>query len=358
MWPHATPIVWNDDDTVAMIDQRVLPHREDVFTARTVEDVAHAIRAMIIRGAPAIGVATAMGVALAFRDANRVPDDPDQRLQYFRQVADLLRATRPTAVNLGWALRRMERVLRDHVHDDADTLFHVLREEALQIQEEDIVLNHRIGEYGARLFDRPVRILTICNTGFLATAGYGTAAGVIRSLWRHRRLDRVYVCETRPYLQGARLTTWELMRDGIPVTLITDNMAGFLMQRQMVNAVITGADRIARNGDTANKIGTYTLAVLAHTHGIPFYVAAPYSTIDMDTPDGSHIPIEERDPREVTHIRDVPIAPDGIDVWNPAFDVTPHTLISGIITDRGVIEPPLPEHLAERFTREEHAPAE
>ena len=358
MWTYATPIVWNDDDTVAMIDQRVLPHREDVFIAHTVEDVAHAIRAMIIRGAPAIGVATAMGVALAFRDAARVPDAPDRRLQYFRQVADLLRATRPTAVNLVWALRRMERVLRNHLYDDADTLFHVLREEALQIQEEDIALNHRIGEYGARLFERPVRILTICNTGFLATAGYGTAAGVIRSLWRHRRLDRVYVCETRPYLQGARLTTWELMREGIPVTLITDNMAGFLMQRRMVDAVVTGADRIARNGDTANKIGTYTLAVLAHTHGIPFYVAAPYSTIDMDTPDGTHIPIEERDPREVTHIRDVPIAPDGVDVWNPAFDVTPHTLISGIITDRGVIEPPLPEHLAERFARETYAPAE
>lgn len=351
MWPYETPIVWQvEDHTVWMIDQRYLPHREDVYVARSHEDVAHAIRTMVIRGAPAIGVAAAMGVALAFRDASAVSADPVGRRAYFRRVAETLRQTRPTAVNLTWALRRMERVLEAHLDAPPDELFRYLRTEALEIQVEDVALNRRIGEYGAQLFHEPARLLTICNTGFLATAGYGTAAGVIRTLWRRGLLERVYVCETRPYLQGARLTMWEFLREGIPAALITDGMAGFLLQRGMASAVLTGADRIARNGDTANKVGTYTLAVLAHYHGLPFYVAAPYSTIDMATPDGTHIPIEERNPQEVTHVMDVPIAPEGTPVWNPAFDVTPHELITAIITDRGVIGRPIPEELARRFS--------
>ncbi|MCS7313555.1 MAG: S-methyl-5-thioribose-1-phosphate isomerase [Acidobacteria bacterium] len=351
MWPYETPIVWQaEDHTVWMIDQRYLPHREDIYVARSYEDVAWAIRTMVIRGAPAIGVAAAMGVALAFRDASTVPVDPAARQAYFRRVAETLRQTRPTAVNLTWALGRMERVLEAHLDAPPDELFRYLRTEALEIQVEDVVLNQRIGEYGAQLFQEPAYLLTICNTGFLATAGYGTAAGVIRTLWRRGLLERVYVCETRPYLQGARLTMWEFLREGIPATLITDGMAGFLVQRGMVSAVLTGADRIARNGDTANKVGTYTLAVLAHYHGLPFYVAAPYSTIDMATPDGIHIPIEERDSREVTHVMEVPIAPEGTPVWNPAFDVTPHELITAIITDQGVIGRPIPEELARRFS--------
>jgi methylthioribose-1-phosphate isomerase len=351
MWPYETPIVWQvEDHTVWMIDQRYLPHREEVYVARTYADVARAIREMVIRGAPAIGIAAAMGVALAFRVMPGVPQDPETRRAYFRQVAETLRRTRPTAVNLAWALRRMEGVLEAHLEASPDELFRRLRAEALEIQAEDVALNRRIGEYGADLFHGPVRLLTICNTGFLATGGYGTAAGVIRTLWKRGLLERVYVCETRPYLQGARLTMWEFLREGIPAALITDGMAGFLLQRGMASAVLTGADRIARNGDTANKVGTYTLAVLAHYHGLPFYVAAPYSTIDMATPDGTHIPIEERDPREVTHVMDVPIVPANTPVWNPAFDVTPHELITAIITDRGVIGRPIPEELARRFS--------
>ena len=340
-----TPIRWVDD-RVELLDQRRLPFEEVWLTITDVRTMADAIRSMAIRGAPAIGIATAMGVALAFRDPKRVPADLSQRDRYFEEIATVLRETRPTAVNLRWALDRMSQLYRRYRSESPEALYRIFRDEALKIHEEDIAMNRAMGEYGAAEFSRPVRLLTICNTGALATGGYGTALGVIRSLRAQNKLLAVYACETRPYLQGARLTMWELEHDEIPGVLICDNMAGFLMQRGEVDAVITGADRIVANGDTANKIGTYTLAVLARQHGIPFYVAAPVSTIDLSLEDGSAIPIEERSPDEVRAVFGHPIAPPNCSVWNPAFDVTPGELITAIITNVGVIRPPYRETLA------------
>ena len=311
-----------------LLDQRRLPAEETWVACRTADEVAGAIRQMVVRGAPLIGVAGAYGVALAC--AERRGDRAA-----IEEAARRLRSARPTAVNLAWAVDRvLGRLRRDGFTVEA------AEDEARRIAEEDEASCWRIGESGAALLPREGGVLTHCNTGALATAGIGTAAGVIRRAVARGHKLKVYATETRPYLQGARLTAWELSRDGIDVTLITDGMAGYVMQQGLVQAVIVGADRIARNGDVANKIGTYALAVLARAHGIPFYVAAPYSSIDLKVPDGRAIPIEHRDAAEVTHVAGVPVAPAGVSVLHPAFDVTPAQLVSAIVTDRGVLYPP------------------
>jgi methylthioribose-1-phosphate isomerase len=303
------PIRWKGD-SLELLDQRELPEKTVYVTCRTADEVARAIRDMVVRGAPAIGCAAAFGVVL------------DKGSEKSFQV---LAASRPTAVNLFWALARMRKA-KD------------LKREAEAIFAEDLAANRAMGELGARLIPGRARVMTHCNAGALATAGYGTALGVIRSA--KSKIISVIACETRPYLQGARLTAWEMVQEGIPCTLITDSMAGHLLSRGEVDVIVVGADRIAANGDVANKIGTYALAVLARRHDIPFYVAAPLSTFDADIPDGSHIPIEERPAAEVTGYRDLRWAPQGVTVRNPAFDVTPAELISGLITENGVVLQP------------------
>ena len=314
------PIRWRGE-VLELLDQRLLPQREVWVACRTPHEVAEAIRTMVVRGAPAIGVAAAFGMAMA--------TDLDA-------AAAELRAARPTAVNLAWAIDRMLK---------ANTRGAGLVAEAQRISDEDVESCRRIGRFGAELLGRTSTVLTHCNAGALATAGYGTALGVIRSAVEEGKQIAVFADETRPYLQGARLTAWELQKDGIDVTLITDNMAGHFFQKGTFDAVIVGADRIAANGDAANKIGTYTVAVLAGAHGVPFYVAAPWSTIDVACPNGEAIPIEERSADEVTHIAGTTIAPEGVRVKHPAFDVTPARLITAIITDRGVLRPPFTESI-------------
>jgi methylthioribose-1-phosphate isomerase len=345
-------VAWKGD-WVELLDQRLLPGKEDYLRLRTPEDVAEAIRSMAVRGAPAIGVTAAMGLALGARQASGLP--PDGFRRRFEDLCRLFSAARPTAVNLFWAVERMrgrlERALASSGDPDAggpSTVPHAaegLVEEAIRIKEEDIEACRRIGRHGAALVPESATILTHCNAGGLATAGYGTALGVVRAAVEAGKTVRVLADETRPFLQGARLTAWELMKDGIPTTLITDSMAGSMMRSGAVTLVIVGADRIAANGDVANKVGTYPLSVLARENRIPFYVAAPVSTLDLSTPDGDHIPIEQRDPSEVTHVAGVPVAPEGVSVRNPAFDVTPHRYITAIITDRGVARPPYAESL-------------
>ena len=336
-------IEWRDDGVV-VIDQRLLPAQESYVTLRTPEEVAWSIREMVIRGAPAIGVAAAMGVALAARQA--AAGTPEEMEAAFESAAARIASTRPTAVNLFWALARMRAVLREgRDRLDGPGLAALLIREAERIQEEDLAMCRRIGDLGADLLPDEGTVLTHCNAGGLATAGYGTALGVIRSAVARGKKIRVIADETRPLLQGARLTAWELQRDGIPVTLITDSMAGHFMKQGEIRAVVVGADRIAANGDTANKIGTYTVAILAREHGIPFYVAAPFSTLDLSLPSGEKIPIEERSPAEVTHVGERRVAPEGVAVANPAFDVTPARYIAAIVTDRGVVRPPYEEGL-------------
>jgi methylthioribose-1-phosphate isomerase len=337
-------IAWTDD-AVVMIDQRKLPADEVYVHCRTPQEVAKAIRTMVIRGAPAIGVAAAMGLALALKTSKATGT---QKLAVeFYKTCDLMAGTRPTAVNLFWAIDRMKRVFAQDVAAGASV--EGLRErlvlEAQRIHDDDLESCRRLGAHGAEVVPHDARVLTHCNAGALATAGYGSALGVVRAATEQGKRVRVVADETRPFLQGARLTAWELLRDGIETTVITDSMAGPLMRDGEIDLVIVGADRIAANGDTANKIGTYTVAVLAREHGIPFYVAAPISTIDFSTPDGRHIPIEERDAREVTHLKSHRLAPEGVRVRNPAFDVTPHRLIAGIITERGIFTPPYLESL-------------
>ncbi len=322
------------DGVCRMIDQRRLPMEEIWQEYRDYREIAEAIRTMVVRGAPAIGIAAAFGAAFGARDIEA--DDFADFFARFEQVCDHLAATRPTAVNLFWALERMKGVARNHRELSLEQIKQRLLTEALDIAAEDERLNRAMGAFGAGLIPDGGRVLTHCNAGALATGGYGTALGVIRAAVEAGKKVMVFADETRPFLQGARLTAWELHRDGIPVTLICDNMAGALMSQGEIDCVIVGADRIAANGDVANKIGTYTVAVLAREHGIPFYVAAPTSTIDPAIPDGSHIPIEERDSREVTHNGPARTAPEGIRVRNPAFDVTPARLVSAIITERGV----------------------
>jgi methylthioribose-1-phosphate isomerase len=332
-------IEWKND-RVIMLDQRLLPHREVYRVCRDYNQVAAAIRQMVIRGAPAIGVAAAMGVALG---AIKAPAKTFDRS--FERILVTLGKTRPTAVNLFWALQRMRQVYLGHRSQGVDIVKRALKEEAQKIYKEDIAANRQLGKHGVGLLRHAKHIMTHCNAGALATAGYGTALGVLRALKESGKEFDVFVNETRPFLQGARLTAWELKKEKIPATLITDNMAGSLMQNGKVDAVVVGCDRVAANGDVANKIGTYMLAVLARRHGIPFYVAGPTSSIDVDCASGKDIPIEQRDPKEVSHIFGKALAPKGIRVFNPAFDVTSQELITAIITEKGVINPPYRQNI-------------
>jgi methylthioribose-1-phosphate isomerase len=323
-----------------MIDQRLLPGREVYRVCRDYRAVAEAIRGMVIRGAPAIGVAAAMGVALGCLKAAEKSFDRD-----FERIVLCLSKTRPTAVNLFWALERMRGVYRENRGRGVQALRRILEGEAVKIYREDIAANRELGRHGAHLLGDARRIMTHCNAGALATAGYGTALGVIRALKESGKDVEVLVNETRPLLQGARLTAWELKKEKIAAILVTDNMAGYLMQKGDVDAVVVGCDRVAANGDVANKIGTYGVAVLAQRHGIPFYVAGPTSSIDINCPSGNEIPIEQRDPREVSHVLGRALAPKGVKTFNPAFDVTSQELVSAIITEKGVIRPPYAENI-------------
>jgi methylthioribose-1-phosphate isomerase len=334
-----SPFEWHGD-ALSIIDQTVLPIEERRIVCSSVEEVAEAIKSMKVRGAPAIGCVAAFGMVLAVKSLK----DSSDVLESLKRASELLASTRPTAVNLFWALERMMKVAQAHL-DDAQKLASALEEEAIAIAREDVEANVRMGMYGATLIPEKANILTHCNAGALATAGYGTALGVIRTAHNQGKKVHVWVDETRPFLQGARLTAWELQKEGIPFTLISDNTAGMLMRSGMVDLIIVGADRIAANGDVANKIGTYSLAVLAKHHGIPFYVAAPTSTIDLNCRCGDEIPIEQRDDEEVLTVMGVRIAPKGAKAFNPAFDVTPNELITAIITERGIIKPPFEEGL-------------
>ena len=327
-------IEWKND-RVIMLDQRLLPHKEVYRVCRDYMEVGEAIREMVIRGAPAIGVAAAMGVALGALKSGEKNFDRE-----FERILLTLSKTRPTAFNLFWALERMRKIYTANRNQGAETVRRLLKEEAQKIYREDIAANKQLGKFGAHLLRDARHLMTHCNAGALATAGYGTALGVIRALKESGKQFDVWVNETRPFLQGARLTAWELKKEKIPATLVTDNMAGYLMQNGRVDAVVVGCDRVAANGDVANKIGTYGIAVLAKRHNIPFYVAGPTSSIDLNCPSGSEIPIEQRDPKEVSHIFGRPLAPKGTKVFNPAFDVTSQDLISAIITEKGVINPP------------------
>jgi methylthioribose-1-phosphate isomerase len=339
----AETIAWKNNQIV-MIDQRKLPLQETYVVCKDYRSVIRAIKQMVIRGAPAIGVAAAMGVALgALKIRTQDRDRFEARLDAIcREMA----AARPTAVNLTWAVESMRRVVAEAGHEPVRRLQSRLVTEAKKILVEDIAINRAIGRHGQRLLKDRSRVLTHCNAGALATGGYGTALGVVRSAVEAGKRIEVLADETRPFLQGARLTAWELVEAGIPVTVIADNAAGYLMQQGKVNAVIVGADRIAANGDVANKIGTYMVAVLAKTHKIPFYVAAPLSTIDPSVKTGKEIPIEKRDEQEVTHFKGKRTVPDGVGAENPAFDVTPHRYVSAIITEKGVIKPPFRANLA------------
>ena len=323
-----------------MIDQRLLPRQEVYVTCRDYREVAEAIRSMVIRGAPAIGVAAAMGVAIGVAKASPERLDAD-----FEEICSTLAATRPTAVNLFWAIERMKKLYCEVRGEGVEEIRRRLAAEAVRIREEDIAINEAIGRYGAELVPDGKTVLTHCNAGALATAGYGTALGVIRGAIAAGKKIDVFADETRPFLQGARLTAWELMRDGIPVTVITDNMAGHFLKSGHIGCVVVGADRIAANGDVANKIGTYGVAVLARENNVPFYVAAPVSTLDLSLSSGDQIPIEQRPHEEVTHVFGVPVTPEGVRVENPAFDITPNHYVTAIITERGIARAPYTESL-------------
>src|SRR4029077_7812832 len=343
------PTIAREDDAVVMVDQRKLPAQEIYVRCRTAAEVARAIKTMVIRGAPAIGVAAAMGIALGMRRSTAT--GTQKFAADFHKTCELMAATRPTAVNLFWAIERMKRSFGAAARAGAsvEQIKGRLDSESAAIHDEDVASCRALGAFGAEVVPSEARILTHCNAGALATAGYGTALGVVRGAVEKGKHVVVFADETRPFLQGARLTAWELVRDGIQTTVITDNMTGALMRQGKVDLVVVGADRIAANGDTANKIGTYGVAVLAREHQIPFYVAAPLSTVDLHTPDGAHIPIEERNPREITHLGGQQLTPHGALIRNPAFDVTPHQLIAGIITERGILRPPYLESLKRAF---------
>jgi methylthioribose-1-phosphate isomerase len=339
-------IDWKDD-AVVMIDQRKLPASEVYVTCKTASEVAKAIKTMVIRGAPAIGVAAAMGIALGMRRSTAT--GTKQFTTEFQRTCDLMAGTRPTAVNLFWAIDRMKHTFAEAAQGggSVDELKQRLEAEARRIHDEDVESCRTMGAFGATLVPDGARILTHCNAGALATAGYGTALGVIRAASEQGKRVAVLADETRPFLQGARLTAWELLKDGIDTTVITDNMAGAMMHLGNVDLVVVGADRIAANGDVANKVGTYAVAVLAKEHGIPFYVAAPLSTIDLATRDGSGIPIEERPDKEVTHVGPSRITPEGARIRNPAFDVTPAKYVTAIVTERGIARAPFGDSLAQ-----------
>ena len=334
-------IQWTDSGVV-MIDQTRLPREETYVTCTDYKQVAEAIRSMVIRGAPAIGVAAAMGIALGMQRAESAAE--------FDQICDTLARTRPTAVNLFWAIERMRRLYSELRASPLEEIRAKLVSEAQQIRLEDIAINECIGRNGAPLIPDGKSVLTHCNAGALATAGYGTALGVIRAAVASGKKIDVFADETRPFLQGARLTVWELQHDNIPATLITDNMAGHFLHSGRIGCVVVGADRIAANGDVANKIGTYSIAVLAKENSVPFYVAAPISTLDLSLTNGDQIPIEQRAAEEVTHVQGVPVAPDGTTVENPAFDVTPNRYVTAIVTERGVARPPYVESLRKLVT--------
>jgi methylthioribose-1-phosphate isomerase len=345
------PTIDLQDDVIVMVDQRKLPAQEVYVRCRTAPEVAKAIRTMVIRGAPAIGVAAAYGIALGMKRSTA--KGTHQFAVEFQKYCDLMAATRPTAVNLFWAIDRLKRVFAAGAQagESPEELAARLTREAQAIHDEDVANCRLMGGHGAEMVPDGARVLTHCNAGALATAGYGSALGVIRAAVEQGKKIAVFADETRPFLQGARLTAWELVRDGINTTVITESMAGPLMRAGEIDVVVVGADRIAANGDTANKIGTYTVAVLAHEHNIPFYVAAPLSTIDLATPDGDTIPIEERDQREVSHLGSSRLTPIGAHIRNPAFDITPHRYIAGIITERGILRPPYTDSLKDAFTQ-------
>jgi methylthioribose-1-phosphate isomerase len=330
---------------VVFIDQTKLPTEEVYVTCTTHQQVADVIRDMVVRGAPAIGVAAAMGIALGVKNS-KAENFADLKKD-FDQICETIRQTRPTAVNLFWAIRRMTEKFESLRNRPVAGIQQALIEESQRMHAEDIAANQAMGRHGATLMPSSGGVLTHCNAGALATAGYGTALGVIRAAVEQGKKIHVYADETRPFLQGSRLTAWELMKDGIPTTVISDNMAGVMMQQGKIGAIVVGADRIAANGDVANKIGTYTVAVLAKEHGIPFYVAAPISTVDLATPDGSKIPIEQRNAREVTHIAGKQMVPDGVGIENPAFDVTPAKYVTAIITERGIARAPYTQSLSQ-----------
>jgi methylthioribose-1-phosphate isomerase len=333
---------WTDSG-VRFIDQTKLPTEETYVTCKTYEQVADAIRKMVVRGAPAIGVAAAMGIALGVKNAKA--ETGAELKQEFDQMCEVLGKTRPTAVNLFWAIQRMRQKFEYLRMRPIAQIKHELVEEAKRMHAEDVAANQAMGRHGAALMPAQGGVLTHCNAGALATCGYGTALGVIRAAVGQGKKIHVYADETRPLLQGSRLTAWELMKDGIPTTVISDNMAGAMMKQGKIGAIVVGADRIAANGDVANKIGTYTVAVLAKENSIPFYVAAPFSTIDLETADGSKIPIEQRNRSEITHIGDKAITPEGVQVENPAFDVTPAKYVTAIITERGIARTPYEDSL-------------
>ncbi len=337
----ATAFQWAGD-CLLLLDQRRLPHEEVWVPCRTPEEVAEAIRAMVTRGAPLIGITAAFGMVLA---AQRAAEQETKMTVALEQAAQTLIGARPTAVNLSWAVRRMLQVAAENQHLSPDELAMRLEAEAVAIYREDLEANQRIGAFGASLLPKDARVLTHCNTGALAVSDWGTALGVIRTAHQQGKIRLVWVDETRPFLQGARLTAWELLKANIPFKVIVDGAAAWLMQRGLVDAVIVGADRITRNGDVANKIGTYMLAVAAHHHGIPFYVAAPTSSLDLGLSRGEEIPIEERDEEEVLGWRTVRVAPQGARAFNPSFDVTPSSLVTAIITERGIAYPPYEESL-------------
>jgi methylthioribose-1-phosphate isomerase len=341
-----SPMRW-EGPGLRLLDQTRLPVEEVWMDCETPEHVADAIRRLAVRGAPAIGVAAAYGLVLGIRTVK----EPGQLVGRFEEVLGLLGSTRPTAVNLRWALERGRKVFTENAPGGPEAVTAALLAWARELHAEDVRINRRIGGHGAALFAEGSRVLTHCNTGSLATAGYGTALGVIQSAWGQGRVAQVWVDETRPLLQGARLTAWELRRLGIPFRLVTDSSAGALMSQGLVDGIVVGADRIAANGDTANKIGTYTVAVLAHRHKVPFYVAAPLSTIDRATPNGAAIPIEERKPLEVTEVFGTRVAPEDTQAVNFAFDVTPAELITAIVTEVGVLRAPYERSIAAAFER-------
>jgi methylthioribose-1-phosphate isomerase len=333
---------WTDSG-LRFIDQTKLPMEESYVTCTTYVQVADVIRNMVVRGAPAIGVAAAMGVALGVQ--NSKAENVGALKQELDQICDLIGKTRPTAVNLFWAIGRMREKFELLRVRPLPQIKQALIEEAKHMHAEDIAANQAMGKHGATLMPASGGVLTHCNAGALATCGYGTALGVIRAAIEQGKKIHVFADETRPFLQGSRLTAWELMKDGIPTTVISDNMAGAMMKEGKINAIVVGADRIAANGDVANKIGTYTVAVLAKEHGIPFYVAAPFSTVDLKTPDGSGIPIEQRDRKEVSHIAGRQMVPEGVGIENPAFDVTPAKYVTAIVTEKGIARAPYKESL-------------
>ena len=325
-----------ENNQIVMIDQRKLPLIEEYFECKNYKDVIFAIKDMVIRGAPAIGVAAGLGIALFALQCK----EKDVLIKNFNKVCDEFAASRPTAVNLFWAIEKIKNIFSSVKDSNLFEIQDKIFDEAINIYNKDIETNKLIGKFGNEVIEKGFNILTHCNAGALATAGYGTALGVIRAAHYSNKKIHVYVDETRPFLQGARLTAWELVKENIPATLICDNMAGFLMKRGKIDVIVVGADRIASNGDTANKIGTYSLSVLAKENNIPFYIAAPISTFDFKIESGKDIPIEERDSKEVTSLFNDRIAPDNINVYNPAFDVTPFENITGFITEKGILKPP------------------